>query len=241
MSVPTFKECKKILEDFYKQREYFIIPEISIFQEEPFISAYSHANKLGFKTFTEFKKDKFLISNFYKNLKPLITYVLSYTRLRKSTNCPNLFLKEAETTLIYEYEHINREVYVKNVIIILKTYYDFYDLDYDIFFCVLAELENNNELTVSHEIEDEDEDEEELENNNSLLDSYVEPPPEKPKIINLFKIFKSDECVICMDNKPNILFCNCGHLCECEGCYKIKTPSICPVCKMDNEIIRMIE
>ena len=240
MSVLTFAECKKILEDFYKQREQFIISKIEVYEERPFISAYSHANELRFSTFTEFKKNKiFLISNFYKNLKPLITYVLSYTRLRKSTNCPNLFLKEAETTLIYDHEHINREVYVKNLKIILNSYYDFNDLDYELFFCVLAELENNNELTVSHEIEDEDE--EELENNNSLLASYVEPPPEKPKIINLFKIFKSDECIICMDNKPNILFCNCGHLCECEGCYKIKTPSICPVCKMDNEIIRMLE
>ena len=238
MSVPTFKECKKILEDFYKQREYFIIPKINIYQEKPFISAYSHVNELEFSTFTEFKKDKFLINNFYKNLKPFITYVLSYTRLRKFSNYPNLFLKEAKTTLIYEYEHINREVYVKNLKIILKTYYDFYDLDYDIFFCVLAELENNNELTVSHEIEEEEEEEE---NNNELIVSHEIPPPEKPKIINLFKIFKSDECIICMDNKPNILFCNCGHLCECEGCYKIKTPSICPVCKMDNEIIRMLE
>ena len=237
MSVPTFAECKKILEDFYKQREYFIIPEINIYEERPFISAYSHANELHFSTFTEFKKDKFLISNFYKNLKPLITYILSYTRLRKFSNCPNLFLKEAETTLIYEYEHINREVYVKNLKIILKTYYDFYDLDYDIFFCVLAELENNNELTVSHEIEEE----EELENNNELIVSHDEPTPEKPKVINLFKIFKSDECIICMVNKPNILFCNCGHLCECVGCYKLKTLSTCLICKTDNEIIRMLE
>ena len=44
-----------------------------------------------------------------------------------------------------------------------------------------------------------------------------------------------------MVNKPNILFCNCGHLCECVGCYKIKTPSTCPICKTDNEIIRMLE
>ena len=236
MSVPTFAECKKILEDFYKQREQFIISKIEVYEERPFISAYSHANELRFSTFTEFKKDKFLISNFYKNLKPLITYVLSYTRLRKSTNCPNLFLKEAETTLIYDYEHINREVYVKNLKIILKTYYDFYDLDYDLYFCVLAELENNNELLVSYEIEDEEE-----ENNNSLLVSHEIPPPEKPKIINLFKIFKSDECIICMNNKPNILFCNCGHLCECDKCYKIKSFFVCPICKMDNEIIRMLE
>ena len=30
--------------------------------------------------------------------------------------------------------------------------------------------------------------------------------------INTFKSFKSDECIICLTNLPNILFCNCGHI-----------------------------
>ena len=234
MSVPTFKECKKILEDFYKQRNQFIIYDIKIEQEEPFISAYSYVNNLEFNTFIKFKEDKFLINDFYKNLKPIIIYALSYTRLRKFSNYPNLFLAEDNTIINYDYEYINRELYIKKLVIILKTHYDFNDLDYDLYFCVLAELENNNELIVSHEIEEE-------ENNNELIVSHEEPTPEEPKVINLFKIFKSDECIICMDEKPSVLFCNCGHLCECDKCYKIKTLSTCPVCKMDNEIIRMIE
>ena len=220
MCVPTFAECKKILEDFYKQREQFIIYDIDIIQDNPVISAYSHIDYLHFTTYINFKEDKFLINDLYKNLKPIITYALSYTRLRKFTNHPNLFLTENPPIIKYDYENIiDREIYVKDLEIILKTYYDFYDANYDIYFDVLAELENNNELLVSH----------------------YEPTPEKPKVINLFKIFKSDECIICMNNKPNILFCNCGHLCECEGCYKIKTLSTCPICKTDNEIIRMLE
>ena len=220
MCVPTFAECKKILEDFYKQREQFIIYDIDIIQDNPIINAYSHVDFLHFTTYINFKEDKFLINDLYKNLKPIITYALSYTRLRKFTNYPNLFLTENLPIIKYDYENIvNREIHIKDLEIILKTYYDFCDANYDIYFDVLAELENNNELLVFHEM----------------------PPLEKPKIINLFKIFKSDECIICMDEKPNILFCNCGHLCECEGCYKIKTPSICPICKMDNEIIRMLE
>ena len=71
--------------------------------------------------------------------------------------------------------------------------------------------------------------------------SHEEPTPEESKVINLFKIFKSEECIICMDKKPSVLFCNCGHKCICEECYKISTPSICPVCKTDNEIIRTLE
>ena len=220
MCVPTFAECKKILEDFYKQREQFIIYKIVIIQDNPIISAYSHVDYLHFTTYISFKENKFLINDLYKNLKPIITYALSYTRLRKFTNYPNLFLMEIQPIFKYDYENIvDREIHIKDLEIILKTYYDFYDVNYDIYFDVLAELENNNELLVSHD----------------------EPTPEKPKIINLFKIFKSDECIICMDEKPNILFCNCGHLCECVGCYKIKTPSICPICKTDNEIIRMLE
>ena len=219
MSVPTFTECKNILEEFYKQREQFIISEIEIIQEDPVISAYSYVSDLHFTTYIKFKEDKFLISDLYKNLKSIITYALSYTRLRKFTNYPNLFLTEDNTIINYDYEYIDRELYIKDLKVILKTHYDFYDADYDLYFSVLAELENNNELIVPHD----------------------EPTPEKPKVINLFKIFKSDDCIICMVNKPNILFCNCGHLCECVGCYKLKTLSTCPICKMDNEIIRMLE
>ena len=219
MSVPTFTESKDILEDFYKQRKHFIISEIEIKQVDPDISVYSYISDLHFSTHIKFKEDKFLIGDLYKNLKPVITYALSYTRLKKFINNPNLILTEDNTITNYDYEYIDRELYIKDLKVILKTHYDFYDADYDLYFSVLAELENNNELIVSHE----------------------EPTPEEPKVINLFKIFKSDECIICMDGKPNILFCNCGHLCICDKCYKLKTLSTCPICKTDNEIIRMLE
>ena len=71
--------------------------------------------------------------------------------------------------------------------------------------------------------------------------SHTEPINEEVKIINPSKIFKSDECVICLTNQPIILFCNCGHLCYCTECYKLKSLSACPVCKTENEIIRMLE
>ena len=61
------------------------------------------------------------------------------------------------------------------------------------------------------------------------------------KPINSIQTFKSDECVICLTNQPIILFCNCGHLCYCTKCYKLKSLSVCPVCKTENEIIRMLE
>ena len=218
MNKETFKERKKLLEEFYKRRNQFNISSLEIVQVDPDISIYSYMDDIHFKTYITFTKDMFLMDNLHNNLKPIKYYALSYTIFRKFFNT-SLVLTEGNTIINYNYKYIDNELYVKDLVVILKTHFDFYNADYDLYFDVIAELENNNELIVSH----------------------TEPIPEEPKIINLFKIFKSDECIICMNEKPNILFCNCGHLCECDKCYKIKTPLICPICKTDNEIIRMIE
>ena len=61
------------------------------------------------------------------------------------------------------------------------------------------------------------------------------------KIINSTQTFKSEECIICLTNPPQVLFCNCGHLCCCSECEKLKTSNKCPICKIENEIIRMLE
>ena len=218
MNAETFTERKNLLEEFYKQRKHFIISEIEIKQVDPDISIYSYMNDIHFRTHIKFTEDKFLIGDLYKNLRPVISYALSYTKLKKFYN-NDFILTEDNTIINYNYEYIDKELYVKDLEVILRTYYDFYDADYDLYFSVLAELENNNELIVSH----------------------TEPIPEDTKVINLFKIFKSEECIICLTNQPNVLFCNCGHLCYCIKCYKLKTLSTCPICKTDNEIIRMLE
>ena len=68
-----------------------------------------------------------------------------------------------------------------------------------------------------------------------------EPINEEVKIINPSKIFKSEECIICLTNQPIILFCNCGHIPISTECYKLKSLSACPICKTENEIIRTLE
>ena len=218
MNAETFTERKNLLEEFYKQRKQFNISKIEIKQVDPDISIYSYMNDIHFRTHIKFTEDKFLIGDLYKNLRPVISYALSYTKLKKFYN-NDFILTEDNTIINYNYEYIDRELYVKDLEVILRTYYDFYNADYDLYFSVIAELENNNELIVSH----------------------TEPIPEYSKTINLFKIFKSDECIICMDKKPSVLFCNCGHVSYCIKCYKLKTLSTCPICKTDNEIIRMLE
>ena len=61
------------------------------------------------------------------------------------------------------------------------------------------------------------------------------------KVINIDKIFKTEECVICLLTKPNILYCNCGHICICNECNKIKKLNVCPVCRTENTTLRIIE
>ena len=38
------------------------------------------------------------------------------------------------------------------------------------------------------------------------------------KRINLEKKFKLNECLICLNKPPNVLFCNCGHIAICVEC-----------------------
>ena len=171
-----------------------------------------------FKTRITFTEDRFLMGEFYNHLKPIIYYAYSYTVRRKFIN-ENFILTEDNSIINYNYEYDNQELYIKNLEIILTTHYDFYNEDYAFYFEVLAELEQNNELLVSH----------------------TEPIPEEVKIINPSKIFKSEECIICLSNQPDVLFCNCGHVPICTECSKIKRFIECPVCKTRNEIIRILE
>ena len=63
---------------------------------------------------------------------------------------------------------------------------------------------------------------------------------EKEPIINIGKSFKSNDCVICLTNPPNVLFCNCGHIAICIECDETKSLKNCPVCKTENAIKRII-
>ena len=55
------------------------------------------------------------------------------------------------------------------------------------------------------------------------------------------KTFKEKTCVICLEGIPNVLFCECGHICICEKCKEIKKLNSCPFCKTENTILRIIE
>lgn len=46
-------------------------------------------------------------------------------------------------------------------------------------------------------------------------------------------IFESEECVICLDLPPSIVFCPCGHYVCCEDCSSqlLKSKGSCPICR----------
>ena len=75
----------------------------------------------------------------------------------------------------------------------------------------------------------------------SYSDSDDNDDEEKEELsINDFKTFKLEQCVICLEEEPKVLFCNCGHLCICEKCLVHRYDN-CPVCKKENIILRIIE
>ena len=57
----------------------------------------------------------------------------------------------------------------------------------------------------------------------------VESSSPKP----LKKIFKHDQCVICLDRKPNVLFVKCRHTCVCNECEEAHPSTQCPCCRTE--------
>ena len=58
--------------------------------------------------------------------------------------------------------------------------------------------------------------------------------------INNIRSYKDDACVICTEAKPDILFCDCGHVCICEECFIVLDGNKCPKCRVKNKVIRKI-
>ena len=77
---------------------------------------------------------------------------------------------------------------------------------------------------------------------NVRVDFFISVRTNLNKIpINLIKTFKTGDCVICLSKPPQILYCNCGHICVCTQCNKRKILKTCPICKTENTILRVIE
>ena len=72
-----------------------------------------------------------------------------------------------------------------------------------------------------------------------LVEEYDEDIEEELPI-NDSRTFKLDQCAICLEKEPKVLFCNCGLICICDECF-VKKLDNCPVCKVKSTILRIIE
>ena len=45
---------------------------------------------------------------------------------------------------------------------------------------------------------------------------------DEPKPLTALKSFRTDTCVICLTEPPNVLFTHCRHICICLECEEIK-------------------
>ena len=97
------------------------------------------------------------------------------------------------------------------------------------------------EHLIDSEKENEEEEHEEEEYEEEYEVQEEEDSEEETRVINTEQTFLSDECVICLNNPPTVLFCNCGHIAICVECNKTKSLNNCPICKTENTIKRMIE
>ena len=49
--------------------------------------------------------------------------------------------------------------------------------------------------------------------------------------IPTLKIFREYNCVVCLNNKPGVLFYDCSHVCVCCECEKENPFRTCPYCR----------
>ena len=243
MESETFKMRKRFLEDFFNKDRVEFLKHGS----EIFIGNFELHNTRFDGTFmidTEIIFEKPYIRSPFKNycmfLKPLIYFLYSNTYEERFLRDSILFLnfvKISYHNLLFNFNaslsfpslrnnyegfnflnQIRIEDYTKGI----------YKINIKLLTCYRNISLGQYNLLRSFDIEGEPEQDSEEE--------YIQA-----RIINSSLSFKSNECVICLTNPPNVLFCNCGHLCLCSECERKKISNKCPICKTENEIIRTLE
>ena len=243
MESETFKMRKRFLEDFFNKDRVEFLKHGS----EIFIGNFELHNTRFDGTFmidTEIIFKKPYIRSPFKNycvfLKPLIYFLYSNTYEERFLEDSILFLNGLKISFYNHLSDFNaslsfpslrnnyEEFNFLNQIRINDHTKRIYKINIKLLTCYRNISLGQYNLLRSFDIEDEPEQEPE----------YIQ---NEARIINSSLSFKSNECVICLTNPPNVLFCNCGHLCLCSKCERKKISNKCPICKTENEIIRTLE
>ena len=247
MESETFKMRKQFLGDFFdKDRVEFFkhCGEINIGNFELHNTRFNGT----FMIDTEIIFKKPYIRSPFKNycvfLKPLIYFLYSYTYEERFLGDSILFLNGLKISFYNNLSDFSAFLYFPS----LRANYERFNFlnqirinDYTkgIYTINIKLLTSYRNISLGQyyllkrfDIEDEEEPEEEPEE-----PEYIQ---NETPIINSLQSFKSNECVICLTNPPNVLFCNCGHLCLCSECERKKISNKCPMCKIGNMIIRIL-
>ena len=250
MDSETFTLRKNFLKEFLKERVKLIGGNITINLVDDIEGCY-------FKTCAKFAAIHYLNINtkeVFKLIKPLIYYLYSITYktmfLREklllfadeivvcykfnANHCTTTVHTDIHTSYSDPLEHGSflefyneKELSESHTINIVDNLYLFYlEIVLNTFYVCVS---YKDYITSIRELE---------ENGEAFVNTQTRESEEK---INSSQSFKSDECVICLTNQPNILFCNCGHICICKECGKRIKNKECPVCKTKNTILRLIE
>ena len=251
MDPETFALRKNFLEEFLKER-------VKLFYANITINLNEYVEGCSFKTCVKFAAFRYLNINtkeVYKLIKQLIYYLYSITYKTKILREKLLLFTEG---IVINYKfNANHNITTVNTDIHTNNYSDSLEDSSFLKFYNEKELSESHTINIANNLylfyleisldtfyvfdsyEDYVLSIEELEENGEVfVNTQTRKSEEK---INSSQTFKTDECVICLNNPPHVLFCNCGHLCICKECDKIKTLSFCPVCKTENTILRLIE
>ena len=68
-------------------------------------------------------------------------------------------------------------------------------------------------------------------NNDNINNNTIVIPTE-------LEIFKTPECVICLEEESYIIFMPCGHFCTCMDCNKMLKDRKCPLCR--SKIVKFV-
>ena len=229
----TFKAEKEILEKVIKQKRKFIGNSKKLYELyniRPF--SYPATDIRLFLTNTGIKSDNSI--TLIEEMRPLLTYIFSCIlhcneggqELREM----NIILKFPQSTLYFDQYfsiYTNSYTSMESFIEVIKSESE--ECGFCLSFLAPFRLEITLERTSLMILN-------EYRNNPSVSEDE-----DDIKTINDIKTYKTDECVICLENKTNVSFCNCGHICVCEKCIEIEILTKCPVCKTENTILRIIE
>ena len=256
MERETFKMRKQFLGDFFDNDrvKFFNMIKKDILIRKNFIRNEGY-NQYTFKTSLLFL-DRNIFKLLCKFIKPFSYFLYSFTY--QTNFLENKFLHFAKLDIKYRKqilnseELLNKDIFFSLYYIVPQPFEEEEEEDSNFLKSIkINDCLNENMGDVTHlklkiistYVNVEEEDFLILGGNSIDLRNELEPEEyiqNSPRIINSSQSFKSNECVICLTNPPNVLFCNCGHLCLCSECERKKKSNKCPICKTENTIIRRL-